>query len=68
MDLGERSHRELTCGARACLSGVHQASSIQNYGVTCESVTVGHNPFPLPLAANSIALRGARPLFLCEKV
>jgi hypothetical protein len=27
-----------------CLS-VNQASSIQNYGVTCESITVGHSPF-----------------------
>ena len=27
-----------------CLS-VNQASSIQNYGVTCESTTVGHSPF-----------------------
>ena len=33
-----------------CLS-VNQASSIQNYGVTCESITVGHNPSKLPLTA-----------------
>lgn len=36
-----------------CLS-VNQASSIQNYGVTCESITVGHNPFKLGLTANSM--------------
>ena len=49
-----------------CLS-VSQASSIQNYGVTCESVTVGHNSFELPLAANCITLAGSRPQFLCER-
>ena len=49
-----------------CLS-VNQASSIQNYGVTCESITIGHNPFQLPLTANGIAIPDMRPQFLCER-
>ena len=35
-----------------CLS-VNQASSIQNFGVTCESITVGHNAAKLPLTVRS---------------
>ena len=35
-----------TAEASVCLS-VNQASSIQSLGITCESVTVGHNPTKL---------------------
>jgi hypothetical protein len=50
-----------------CLS-VNQASSIQNLGVTCESITIGHNPFKLPLTAQHICIKGNRPDFLCERL
>lgn len=50
-----------------CLS-INQASSIQSLGSTCESVTIGHNPFKLPLSARGIFLNRNRPLFLCEKL
>jgi hypothetical protein len=46
---------------------VNQASSIQSFGGTCESVTIGHNPFKLPLTANAIFLKQKRPLFWCER-
>ena len=49
----------------ACLS-VSQASSIQNLGVTCESLTLGHNPAPLRLTQNDIFLPSLRPAFLSE--
>ena len=48
-----------------CLS-VNQASSIQNFGVTCESITIGHNPFKLPLSQANLVLPTLRPKFLCE--
>ena len=48
-----------------CLS-VNQASSIQNYGVTCESITVGHNPFKLGLTANAIFIPTMRRAFMSE--
>lgn len=48
-----------------CLS-VNQASSIQSLGSRCESVTIGHNPFKLPLSTRAIFLDRYRPLFLCE--
>jgi hypothetical protein len=50
-----------------CLS-VNQASSIQNLGVTCESITVGHNPSKLPLSKNAIIIKGNRPNYLCEQL
>lgn len=50
-----------------CLS-VNQASSIQSIGATCESLTVGHNPYALPLAAHTVVLKGNRPQYLSEKV
>ena len=50
-----------------CLS-VNQASSIQSLGVTCESLTIGHNPFQLPLTADAVTLRGNRPDYLCERL
>eukprot|EP00746_Dinoflagellata_sp_MGD_P036778 gnl/MRDRNA2_/MRDRNA2_18834_c0_seq1.p1 gnl/MRDRNA2_/MRDRNA2_18834_c0~~gnl/MRDRNA2_/MRDRNA2_18834_c0_seq1.p1 ORF type:complete len:797 (+),score=115.57 gnl/MRDRNA2_/MRDRNA2_18834_c0_seq1:116-2392(+) len=50
-----------------CLS-MNQASSIQNLGVTCESITVGHNPSKLPLSARAIFIKGNRPNYLCEQL
>ena len=48
-----------------CLA-VNQASSIQNLGVTCESVTLGHNPFKLPLTSAAIFLPKLRKDFMSE--
>jgi hypothetical protein len=56
-----------TAEAAVCLS-VNQASSIQSWGGTCESVTIGHNHFQLPLSAKGIFLDRRRPLFLCERM
>ncbi|KAL7566062.1 hypothetical protein ACA910_009849 [Epithemia clementina (nom. ined.)] len=53
--------------ASVCLS-VNQASSIQSLNGTCESITIGHNPFKLPLSAKAIFLKRKRPLFFCERV
>mmetsp|Transcript_11734 Transcript_11734/g.25753 ORF Transcript_11734/g.25753 Transcript_11734/m.25753 type:complete len:726 (+) Transcript_11734:2053-4230(+) len=50
-----------------CLS-INQASSIQSIGGTCESVTIGHNPFQLPLSKKAIFLERARPMYLCERM
>ena len=50
-----------------CLS-VSQASSIQNIGGTCESITIGHHPSDLGLTSNDIYLETNRPRFLCEQV
>jgi len=47
---------------------VNQASSIQNLGVTCESMTIGHNPNKLPLTAGAVFLRSFRPMYLCERL
>jgi hypothetical protein len=56
-----------TAEAAICLS-VNQSSSIQSLGGTCESITIGHNPFQLPLSAKGIFLQRKRPLFLCERM
>ena len=56
-----------TAEAAVCLS-VNQASSIQSLGGTCESITVGHNPFKLALSEKGIFLKRKRPLFLCERM
>lgn len=56
-----------TAEATVCLS-VNQASSIQSLGGTCESITVGHNPFKLPLTKFGIFLKSNRPQFLCERM
>jgi len=56
-----------TAEASVCLS-INQASSIQSLGATCESITIGHNPFKLPLTKNAIFLKRKRPLFLCERI
>lgn len=53
--------------ATVCLS-INQASSIQSIGGTCESITVGHNPYKLPLSHAGIFLDSNRPNFLCEAV
>ena len=53
--------------ASVCLS-VSQASSILSIGSTCESLTIGHNPTPLGLAAHNIFLPGFRKQFLCENI
>ncbi|KAJ1454221.1 hypothetical protein M885DRAFT_522003 [Pelagophyceae sp. CCMP2097] len=53
--------------AAACL-GTNQASSIQSLGVTCESLTIGHNPSKLPLTKHAVFLPGARPKYLCEQL
>jgi len=51
--------------AAACLS-INQASSIQNFGVTAETLSIGKNPFRLPLCAAHITLPAHRPKFMCE--
>lgn len=56
-----------TAEASVCLS-VNQASSIQSLGGTCESITIGHNPFELDLSYRGIFLKRKRPLFLCERM
>jgi len=56
-----------TAETAVCLA-VNQASSIQSHGGTCESITIGHNPFKLPLTANAILLKRKRPQFLCERI
>jgi len=50
-----------------CLS-INQASSIQSIGGTCESITIGHNPFQLPLSKKAIFLDRSRPMYLCERM
>ena len=52
--------------ASVCLS-VNQASSIQNLGVTLESLTIGHNPSKLPLSAHAVFLPPGRPDYLGER-
>ena len=54
-----------TAEAAVCLS-VSQASSILSIGSTLESLTIGHNPFPLPLAEHNLFLPTFRKKFLCE--
>lgn len=56
----------LTAAESAVCLSINQASSIQSLGSTCESMTIGHNPFKLPLTAKGIFLKRFRPLFLCE--
>jgi len=56
----------LTAMENAVVLSINQASSIQSIGSSCESVTIGHNRFKLPLTARGIFLERHRPLFLCE--
>jgi len=37
-------------------------------GGNAEAITIGHNPYKLPLSARGIFLDRHRPLFLCEKM
>jgi len=57
----------ISAEASVCLS-VNQASSIQSIGSTCESMTIGHNPSALGLAAHNLFLPGCCKRFLCENV
>ena len=56
-----------TLEASTCLA-VNQASSIQSIGGTCESITIGHNGFKLPLSKRGLFLETHRPQFMCEKL
>jgi hypothetical protein len=56
----------LTSAECAVTLSVNQASSIQSYGGTCESITIGHNPYPLQLTKTDIFLGTSRPKFMCE--
>jgi hypothetical protein len=56
----------LTVNENAVSLSINQASSIQSIGSTCETVTIGHNQFKLPLSTRAIFLNRHRPLFLCE--
>ena len=58
----------LASAEATCNLSVSQASSIQNWGVTLESFTLGHNPTKLGLSASAVFLPRARKLFLCEYV
>ena len=62
----ERRLNSLTTAEAACCLSLNQASYIQNLGVTCESVTVGHNPFKLPLSSAAITLPTNRLSFISE--
>ena len=37
------------------------------FSLSSQSITIGHNPFELPLSKKGICLPRNRPLFLCEK-
>mmetsp|Transcript_53860 Transcript_53860/g.128012 ORF Transcript_53860/g.128012 Transcript_53860/m.128012 type:complete len:1454 (-) Transcript_53860:172-4533(-) len=56
----------LTSAENAVCLSVNQASSIQSLGSTCESITIGHNPYKLPLTKHAIFLNGSRKMFLSE--
>lgn len=56
----------LTAAENAACLAVNQASSIQNWGVTCESFTLGHNPFKLPLTKSAVHLPTTRKDFFSE--
>ena len=56
----------LTSAEAACALAVNQASSIQSLGVTCESVTLSHSTFKLPLSSAHLVLPTVRPPFMCE--
>lgn len=53
VDVGEGQSRRV-----GCVFAVNQASSIQHLDVCCESITVGHNNYMLPLSSNHLELRG----------
>eukprot|EP00438_Fugacium_kawagutii_P033781 Skav209626 [mRNA] locus=scaffold902:111213:114590:+ [translate_table: standard] len=56
----------LTSAEQSVCLAVNQASSIQSLGETCESITLGHNPYKLPLTAHHVCLKTSRPQYLCE--
>ncbi len=56
----------LTTAEAACTLSVNQASSIQNFGVTCESITLGHSSYKLPLSSGHLQLKTLRQQFACE--
>ena len=58
----------LTSLEQSVALSVNQASSIQSLGGTCESLTIGHNPFVLPLSKGAIFLKRTRPMYLCERL
>lgn len=57
----------LTSAEATTSLSLSQASSIQSIGGTCESITIGHSPYKLPLSKNAIFLNTHRPKYLCEK-
>jgi len=57
----------LTSAENAVCLSTNQASSIQSLGVTCESLTIGHNPHKLPLTKHHITLPTHRPKYLAEQ-
>ena len=56
----------LTSGEQSVCVAVNRESSIRSMGETCESLTIGHNPYKLPLTAHHICLKDSRPKYLCE--
>ncbi|XP_075265540.1 uncharacterized protein LOC142357936 [Convolutriloba macropyga] len=57
----------LSSAENAALLSVSQASSIQNLGhACCESLTIGHNAFKLPLSKFAVFLPSHRPRYICE--
>ena len=58
----------LTSAEQSVCLAVNQASSIQSLGETCESLTIGHNPYKLPLTAHHVCLKTSRPQYLCERL
>ena len=58
----------LTTAESAVCLAVNQASSIQSLGGTCESFTIGANPYKLALTKGAVFLDCPRPNYLCEEV
>ena len=56
----------LTSAEAAINLTVYQSTSIQNYRATCETITIGHSPYKLPLSKCCLTLPGKRPKFFCE--
>ena len=56
----------LTSAEAAIHTTVYQSTSIQNYRATCETITIGHSPYKLPLSKRCLTLPGNRPKFFCE--
>ncbi len=58
----------LTSAEVATALSLSQACCIQSLGGTCESITIGHNPYKIPLSHNGIFLKSHRPTFLSEQI